>query len=157
MSFPGEGLLSGLVAGGLNYAGARATNKANLKIAQKQMDFQREMSNTSYQRAVADLEAAGLNPMLAYTQGGASSPGGAGIPAQNELGGVSAAAIAARQASASVEQTKALTAIMKAELPGKQLEAEIWKSGLGKVLKAMQLASPSVNTGLNLMRMFRGG
>jgi len=157
MSFPGEGLLSGVIAGGLNYAGARAQNKTNLKIAQRQMDFQERMSNTSYQRAVADLEAAGLNPMLAYTQGGASSPGGAGIPAQNELGGVSSSAIAARQASASIEQTKALTAIMKAELPGKELEAQIWKSGLGKVLKAMQLASPTVNSAAGLFRMFKGG
>lgn len=45
--------------------------------AQQQMDFQREMSGSSYQRAVGDLKAAGLNPMLAYSQGGASTPGGA--------------------------------------------------------------------------------
>lgn len=45
--------------------------------ASRQMEFQREMSGSSYQRAVGDLKAAGLNPMLAYSQGGASTPGGA--------------------------------------------------------------------------------
>lgn len=45
--------------------------------AENQMKFQRRMSNTSYQRAINDMEQAGLNPMLAYSQGGSSTPGGA--------------------------------------------------------------------------------
>lgn len=45
--------------------------------AAKQMEFQERMSGSQWQRGVSDMQKAGLNPMLAYSQGGASAPSGA--------------------------------------------------------------------------------
>lgn len=114
-------VLGGLASGAMSFIGQREANRTNRDIAthanivsareaHRNRVWQEHMSNTSYQRAVADLNKAGLNPLLAI-KGGASSPGGAtasahGTQVQNELGMAVSSASQAAQVATNIKKAK---------------------------------------------------
>lgn len=105
-----------------NVLGGQSANKANLRIANAQMAFQERMSNTAYQRGVADLKEAGLNPMLAYAQGGASTPQGATARMENVTGPAATAAIGNYF---SAQQAKEQTNLLKEQQNATRAQARL--------------------------------
>lgn len=111
----------------------------NSSEAQLARDFSERMSNSAYQRAVADMRAAGINPMLAYMKGGATTPGAdaasAGFASGSTAsggsgGGASASAGSGGGASASGPMASAPPFRAAAQIPMQNLMHGVFNSAM---------------------------
>lgn len=135
----GIGALGSAAAGFFSGRGQAAANRQNIALAREQMSFQERMSGTAYQRAMKDMRMAGLNPMLAYQQGGASTPGGA----KAEVASTAAPAVSSALA---VSRITADIAAIKAGILKTRAETDAIRGRPGRVLE------PVVDVGVDLAR-----
>jgi hypothetical protein len=130
---PGVGAAMGAVG---SYLGGQSANKANQLMAQQQMGFQQQMSDTSYQRGVKDLKAAGLNPMLAYTQGGASTPQGAIAQMENVVGNATNSAFQSAATAQAVRNQQAQLQLTGAQIDN--VDATTKNTRMDTILKGLE-------------------
>jgi len=123
------------VSGAASLLGGILGNRANKNAAQAQMEFQERMRATQYQTAVSDLKAAGLNPMLAYTQGGAGTPSGASYKQEDVVSPAVSSAGQMLSMLTQLENTTADTGLKKAETENKNASNAVLQAQAANILE----------------------
>lgn len=136
------GTTSALLGAAGSFLGQNSANNANVALmnqsnafnaaeAQKNRDYQTEQRKTQYQTAVEDLKAAGLNPMLAYSQGGAKTTTGGQASSsappkiENALGNAANSAAQASQSMNNVMQNRLIQSqINKTDTEADNIQAD---------------------------------
>lgn len=136
----------------LSAFGGRSQNKANQAAAREQMAFQKESAQNQYSWAMDDMRRSGLNPILAYQQGGSGRLAGASYSSVNvgEAAGAGGAravgtGMALQRLNADIENIKSQTDKTRAETRNVNLKA------FGYAADAMinRIKIGAITTGLN--------
>lgn len=153
-------MIGGAIVAGASLLGGMSSNKANAKQAALDRQFQRENMMNAHQWQVADMRAAGLNPILSATGGsGAKASGGSSLGSQSDvITPAVTSALAARRQSQELDVMKANEDLQKAQttkaaedtyLAKQQSATEVFKQhnlAMDEALKLAQHGNTSQDT-----------
>ena len=126
LSDPIVGTVANFATGLLGQKGANDRNEQQMAMTREQMAWQERMSNTAHQREVADLNAAGLNPILSARAGASTPSGGQAPQLENAIGSGIASAQQAKLIAAQVAQAESVAELNQAS--AMKARAEAWQT-----------------------------
>lgn len=135
----------------LGLAGGLWSNQQNLAESKRARQWSERMSGSAYQRAVADMKLAGLNPLLAYSQGGASTPGASTATVDDVVSPAVSSAQHARRLSEELQVMRGQRAVQLATQNDLYASQQLKYAQRDEALA--RTANTSVNTALEAARL----